>query len=327
MEIQRRTSDAAIKALAVFTLLGSASLVRAECLSPVPDGFPQVDLPFQTQLPAAASERVSAARVALGKRLFHDRRLSVNQSTSCATCHDPARAFTDQQPTAIGALGERLPFNAPTLHNAALKFSFNWQPDGPTQLATQHGMVLSSTDPVEMGFSESLLEPHNADPELLALLANAEVAPAGSFNQTAVQKLLAAFVASLRCATAFDRFLFEGDTNALTEQQRRGLALFTSAPMNCHSCHQGPLLGGGLRTPATAFPAHITARKRAGNTTRLAVPALRRVGQTAPYFFDGSVTTLSEVLDQYAEGRFHDLPGFPMSNLQRQALIAFLRVL
>ena len=317
-----------------LTLAAVASSAWSQCLTTVPAGFPEVDQAFQTEHPQAPTTTARQARIALGQRLFHDSRLSAKGTVSCATCHQPDHAFADPRDVSIGVLGTALPFNAPTLHNAALKYSLHWQANGPERLARQHALVLTSSDPVEMGFSAQLLQPHNADPQLLEWLAQAQL-PANNddnavqqrFDQRVVQSLLAAYVSTLVCATPFDRLVFAGDASALNDQQRRGLALFTSAPRNCHHCHQGPLLGGGLRTATVQWPAPVSVRMRNDKPVALNTPALRQVVHTAPYFFDGSVKTLTEVLQQYADGRFPDLPGFAMSPEQQQALLAFLGTL
>ena len=97
--------------------------------------------------------------------------------------------------------------------------------------------------------------------------------------------------------------------------------------LRVHHCHQGPLLGGGLRSTSARFPAMTSVRTHEGQTLTLNVPSLRQVSQTAPYFFDGRVATLPAVLQQYAQGQFADVPGFPMTAEQEQALLAFLRAL
>ncbi|MFK7914436.1 MAG: cytochrome-c peroxidase [Pseudomonadales bacterium] len=318
-----------------MVMAASASAAAQQCLTEPPPGFPEVDLTYQSGLGPPPSDKADQARIALGQRLFSDARLSINSSISCASCHNPAAGFADPRPQSVGALGETLTFNAPTLFNAALKHRLHWQIAGPTRLVEQHASVLTSTDPVEMGFSPARLTPLNRDNELLALLDTAQLASTDSaatthkqaFDADAVASLLARYVSTLVCATNFDAFLLTDRSSALTAQQRQGLTLFTSAPRNCHHCHQGPLLGGGLRSTSATFPALQSQRHRNGQPVTLNVPALRQIKHTAPYFADGSAQSLEAVLQRYADGDFADQPGFTMSPEEQQALLAFLGIL
>ena len=315
-------------ALILFSSVSGAAL---QCL-PAPAGFPEVDRAYQTGLSSAPNEAADEARIELGQRLFTDPRLSISGQVSCASCHNPESAFADQRARSVGALGDTLAVNTPSLHNVALKYRMHWQAGGPVKLAQQHTTVLTSTDPVEMGFQSSQLAPLNAEPELLALLRTAHLPldntspsePKQALDQSAVASLLARYVSTLVCATAFDQFLFSGRTTALTAQQRDGLQLFSSPPRNCHQCHQGPLLGGGLRSKGSAFPAPEHRRKLHDQTVTLNVPSLRQVSHTAPYFADGRAKSLVEVLEHYANGNFADVPGFAMTVQEQQALLAFL---
>lgn len=310
-------------------LLALGSAGHAQCLASEPLGFPSVDSAYQSGLAMAAAD-VERYRQQLGEKLFHDTRLSANGRYSCASCHVPDLAFTDRLARSIGALGDTLPHNAPTLLNAALKFQFNWRNNGPLRLIDHHIGPLMNRSPVEMGFTPALLEPLNQDLALREMLNQATLSGRSTANEgfttASVSALLAVYVSTLSCATAFDQFLLEGQ-NSISRQARRGLALFTSTELGCSNCHRGPLLGGGLRTPEQAFAAVTVSRARGEHNVELVTPSLRQVSQSAPYLFDGSVPTLDGVIDQYQAGTAVGLPGFSLSASERAALLAFLKTL
>lgn len=290
-----------------------------------------MDLSFQTGL-ARATSAVERARSQLGQRLFNDGRLSITGQYSCASCHLPELAFTDGIERSRGALGDALPHNAPTLFNAALKHQYNWRTGGPVRLHQQHEIPLTHTTPVELGFNVRLLQPLNRDLQLLRMLELANLPEAQGkqevvFTEPLITALLAHYVSTLSCATAFDRFLFSGDEQALSTSARAGLQLFTSAELDCSGCHRGPLLGGGLRTRTHSFAAITVQRRRGDAVIELHTPSLRQVSRTAPYLFDGSLPSLDAVISQYESGEGTELPPVALSPQERRDLLAFLRTL
>src|SRR5678815_40898 len=116
----------------IWPILSAAWLVAALAVSAQQPGLRTVDgysweLPANFPVPAVpAANPMSADKVALGKRLFFDTRLSANHAMACATCHEPAKAFTDGLPQPVGITGERLPRNAPSLVNVAYAGSLTW---------------------------------------------------------------------------------------------------------------------------------------------------------------------------------------------------------
>ena len=108
--------------------------------------------------PVPADNPMSAAKVALGERLFVDGRLSATGAYSCASCHDPALAFTDGRVTAIGATGEHHTRNTPTLINVAYAASLGWADPSLTTLEAQHRVPMFNHAPVELGLDQALSE-------------------------------------------------------------------------------------------------------------------------------------------------------------------------
>src|SRR5262249_21766843 len=111
----------------------------------LPRGFPTPAVPPDNPM--------SEAKVALGRRLFFDPQLSITSRYSCASCHDPARAFTDGRPVAVGASGDALPRNAMALVNIAYNTTYGWTKPGASSLEAQMRQPLLNTHPVELGLA------------------------------------------------------------------------------------------------------------------------------------------------------------------------------
>jgi cytochrome c peroxidase len=285
------------------------------------------DLPTGLRAPPVPADNpMSSAKVALGERLFGDKRLSVTGAYSCASCHVPALAFTDGRTTAIGATGEHHSRNTPTLINIAYATTFGWSDPSLTSLETQHRVPMFNHAPVELGLDQVLpqrLAELGADTELAPLHGAAfpETGPEFTVDQTV--QAIATYVRTLISAdSAFDRYLYWGD-DSLTPEAKRGMKLFFSDRTNCSLCHasfnlSGPVRQQGVTDPAPVF--HNTGLYNVGGTGRypdpglemhthrdadmgaFRAPTLRNVAVTAPYMHDGSIETLAGVIDFYAAG-------------------------
>ncbi len=266
---------------------------------------------------------LTPARISLGQRLFHDPALSVNGSTSCATCHQPERHFTDGRPRAIGALGGEHPHNTPTLYNTAYNASFGWRDEGLTSLESQHRVPLFNQTPVEMGYEDEFAERLAADPTYVNAFAAAYGMP---ITTARIIKALASYVRTLTPPeTAFDRYLFYDEP--LDATARNGMTLFFSERLGCGSCHaaftlSGPIHHGDQRAEPVF---HVTAV--GGSGTAFRAPTLRAVQHTAPYMHDGSLATLEDVIRHYETTDAERVPEFVLSRTERSALAAFLRTL
>ena len=278
---------------------------------------------------------MSAAKVGLGESLFSDPRLSVNGSTSCATCHDPGRAFTDGRSTAIGALGEPHDRNTPTLWNSAYNISLTWLDAGLTTLEDQLKIPLTGTDPVEMGFTPALIPALVADPILRARHQLAFGSEAMS-EQTIIQALASYVRTLVNTDRPFDRYFLRDDASGMTASARAGLSLFFSARLGCSACHAGAHLSGPTHAAAnadgtTAAIKPVFHRTAVSDVTfPVRAPSLRFVSLTAPYMHDGSLASLEAVIHFYEGGGGHDaerLQHFELTEMERTALADFLRTL
>lgn len=297
------------------------AVLPAPPVSPVPPGFPPPHIP--------PDNPQTPEKVQLGRQLFFDTRLSATGRHACASCHEPARAFTDGRARATGALGHELRRNAMPLANGAWSPGYNWASPEVSSLEQQLLTPLLGRHPPELGMGgreAELVARLEADAALRAAFTRAfpgEPAPVSIDN---LARALAAWQRSLVSANSpFDRLLFADDRDALDASARRGMALFYSARTGCAECHSGILLGGPVRSardpaprafyantglydvdgrggypPADQGLKELTGREE--DNGRFRVPSLRDVALTAPYMHDGSIATLAAVIDHYDRG-------------------------
>jgi cytochrome c peroxidase len=291
----------------------------------LPRGFPTPEVP--------ADNPMSAAKVALGRRLFFEPKLSVTGHDSCSGCHDPARAFTDGKARAVGALGDTLPRGAMALVNVAYNISFGWTQPGVRSLEAQMRQPLFNTHPVELGLAGREAQAAAelaADPGYATAFATAFPGADPPVTLDHVIEAIAAFERTLISGDSpFDRYVFQGDHTALSESAKRGMALFFSRRTGCSGCHSGFNFTGTWRDAQgdTGKPAFAN---NGTSAEPMRVPTLRNVALTAPYMHDGRFATLDAVLDHYfslgEQAIRYDarLPRTALDMQQRADLIAFL---
>jgi cytochrome c peroxidase len=220
--------------------------------------------------------------VALGDRLFHDPRLSHDNTHSCNSCHDTSVNGASANPP--DPTPGTVELNIPTVFNAALNFRLNWEGD----LRTLEGQVEQTLGkPQTMGSSvEEALRKLRADPDVARQFRKAfgrEADGAGLVGAIATYERTL-----LTPGSRFDRWL-EGDVNAIAAEEFAGYQLFKS--LRCVSCHQGVNVGGNMYQHHGVF--HPLASPK---PEIVRVPSLWNVAVTPPYFHDGSAATLSEAV-------------------------------
>jgi cytochrome c peroxidase len=258
----------------------------------LPRGFPEPAVP--------ADNPMTAPKVALGARLFVDPRLSVTGRHSCASCHDPGRAFTDGLARSRGATDATLPLNAPTLINAAYNPSLGWRDAGVTTLERQMRGPLFNEHPTELGLAgrEAQVERELlADESMRAAFAVAFPEGRVPTMDDAIRAIAAYERTLLSAASPFDRYVFSGDHGALTSAQKRGMDTFFSERAGCARCHGGINFAGDWVDRAHPTAKSVFADTGTGEAVR--VPTLRNLPATAPYMHDGRFATLDQVLDHY----------------------------
>jgi len=293
----------------------------------LPRGFPTPAVP--------ADNPMSEAKVALGRRLFFEPRLSVTGQYSCASCHEPTRAYTDGRALAVGATGETLPHSAMSLVNVAYNISYGWTAPGSPSLEAQMLVPLLNEHPIELGAAarqRSVCDLLAADATYRAAFAEAFPQEAQPLSFHNLIKAIAAFERTLIYGNSpFDRYVFGGEHAAIPAEAKRGMRLFYSARSGCGACHSGINFAGNWRDVQgqTGKPAFADHGLGAG---LMRVPTLRTLSLTAPYMHDGRLKTLDAVLDHYARVAREGLGdarlrSFDLSASERADLIAFLATL
>ena len=301
----------------------------------VPLGLPALQIP--------ANNPPTVEAIALGRELFYDKRVSSNDSLSCASCHAPQLGFTDGRAVSMGAVGTLGLRNAPTLLNAAYSSPLFWDGRAPN-LEEQAGAPIA--DPVEMNQS------HKDFVSRLAATAYKgefeKVFGPGPITIEKVEMALASFERTLLSGnSAFDRYEYAGDGTALTPAALRGMAVFKDATRgNCAVCHtlgkQDALFtdnkfhntGIGVDADsATVDTGRARVTHQQGDEGAFRTPTLRNVAITGPYMHNGSLKTLKDVVDFYAgggnsnPGLDREMKAIHLTGEDRTDLVAFLQSL
>ncbi len=333
---------------AAFLIAGAAMAETPAYEWPLPTWMPPPPVP--------ADNPMSAAKVDLGRHLFHDARLSRDGTVACVSCHVQARAFSDGRTVAVGIHGTTGAKNAPGLANVGYLPVLTWANPHMRSLEFQALIPIFGENPDEMGSTgqeATILATLAADPYYAAAFPRAfpdHPAP----DLFTITRALAAFQRSLISVTSpYDAFKRQGDKTALSEAARRGEQLFFDHRFECYHCHSGVHFTDTLQTarmpeaevgfhntglyrdyPA-AVPGLIELTGRPQDAGRFRTPSLRNVAVTAPYMHDGSIPDLRAVIAHYAAGgRAPDHPqkdgmiqGFVATEAEIADLIAFLESL
>jgi cytochrome c peroxidase len=272
-------------------------------------------------MPVPDENPLRTDQIALGRQLFMDRRLSRDLSRSCASCHDPSRAFSGSQSVSVGVFGRAGRRNAPALINRGYGRAFFW--DGrETSLEAQVLAPIRDPNEMDMTLGEASMRVN---------LPTSEIARA-----------LASFVRSILSGNSrFDRFV-NGERDALSDAERRGLELFRTKG-NCTACHIGPNFTDerthntgvawrrSTRTFADLGRYEVTGAE--ADRGAFKTPTLRDIARTAPYMHDGSLATLDDVVAFYeAGGRSNphlddEMRAVRLTSADRRNLVQFLRTL
>jgi cytochrome c peroxidase len=309
-------------ALASFAATGGSLRAQEAFQWNIPAPFPKPPVP--------ADNPMSTAKVELGRRLFYDKRMSVNGKQSCASCHRQELAFTDGKARAEGATGEMHPRGSMSLANVAYSPALTWANPKLSALEDQALVPMFGTDPIELGMKgreETFLGEIARDTVYERLVPLAFPAADAPYTMTNVVRAIAAFERTIiSVQSPYDRYRYGGEPGAISEAAKRGETFFFSGQRgSCFQCHGGWNFNGELRyegrTDARAaffntglynlpgessYPApntgihHVTNRPE--DMGKFRAPTLRNVAVTAPYMHDGSIKTLDEVLDHYAAG-------------------------
>lgn len=273
---------------------------------------------------SGTSTSLDPAVVALGRRLFFDNRLSADGWLSCASCHDPAHAFSDPRRVSVGVNGMRGKRHAPTLLGRGFGESQFW--DG--RAATLEEQVLQPIlNPEEMGMTMETLSSQLAhDPAYRGLTVKS------------LTRALAGYVRSLRSEnSAYDLFV-SGWPVAINDMELEGLRLFRGEAQ-CYLCHSGAQFtdekfhntGVAWRAGALEDEGRAAITGKGYHRGAFKTPTLRNVGQRGPYMHDGSLATLEDVIDYYDRGGNQNpyldenIVPLHLTADEKKALLAFLK--
>lgn len=293
------------------------------------------------RLPLGLSEQVlnipkdnplTEEKVTLGEQLFFDRRLSVDETIACVTCHKPALGFSDGRPLSIGLKRQKLKRNAPTLINRAFGRLFLW--DGKAGSLEE---VILRALPTKLGSpDEAIVQKLNRIRGYREQFQRVFGTPVSTDG---IAKAIAAFTRTVLSGNSpFDRFE-AGDRTALSQAAQRGFKLFTGKA-NCAKCHTGfnftdeqfHNTGVGLYDPNPDL-GRYTITKRDEDKGAFKTPTLRDLAKTAPYMHDGSLKTLEEVIQFYDKGGIKnpylskEIKLLHLTTQEKVDLLAFLNAL
>lgn len=326
MTLRSFTSAAFVLACASAVLaaapLSDADLLRqAQALfKPLPKAMDSSDNPMTKD------------KIALGKMLYYEPRLSKSNVISCNSCHNLATYGVDNLPTSIGhhwAIGS---VNAPTTLNAAAQIAQFWDGRAKDVEEQAKGPILN---PKEMGLAHAGVAVENVAsiPEYVALFKQAFPGERDPVTYDNIARAIGDFERTLTTPGRFDRYL-AGDTAALDQKEKKGLATFLAA--GCASCHRGAIHGGGgfdkfgifhpyqeLTGSKTLDQGRFEQTNKEDDRFVFKIPTLRNIERTYPYFHDGSVWKLDDAVRIMAQAQLDKT----LAPEEVDAIWAFLKAL
>lgn len=280
--------------------------------------------------PLPETLNLNPAKVKLGEQLFHEPRLSADNTVSCASCHHLSLGGVDHLVTAMGMNQKVGRINTPTVFNSGFNFRQFWDGRAATLEEQIDGPI---HDPREMGSDWlQIIQKLQGIPAYRQTFADLY---AQGITEATVKNAIATYERSLITPSRFDRYL-RGEFNALTVDEREGYRRFKE--LGCVTCHQGINIGGNLFQKIGLFGDYFgdrgteitTADYGRYNVTQderdryvFKVPSLRHITRTAPYFHDGSAKTLEEAVQRMAKYQL----GQDLSSEDTDLMIQFLMTL
>lgn len=292
-------------------LMGEAK----DLFGPIPDKMPN-------------AENDTEARIELGRKLYFETALSVDDTISCNNCHNVLEkgSGTDNLPTSTGVKKQKGGRNSPTVWNAGFHIAQFWDGRSKDLQDQAKGPILN---PIEMAMPDeaSVIKKIQRIKEYEMLFIKAFPQNKAPMTYDNLAEAIAAFERTLLTKDRFDDFV-NGDQNALNREEQEGLRLFVDT--GCASCHNGPIFGGnsykkmGIVEPySTKDFGRYQITKKEEDKYYFKVPSLRNIAVTNPYFHDGSVNSLDDAVKKMA---WHQL-GKKLSDEKSKKIVAFLKTL
>jgi cytochrome c peroxidase len=270
---------------------------------------------------------LTEAKVALGRMLYYEKRLSKSQELSCNSCHQLDHYGVDSAKTSTGHGGQRGGRNAPTVYHAAGHFEQFWDGRSGSVEEQALGPILN---PIEMAApsKEYVTQVLGSMPAYVQHFKQAFPGEKEPLSFVNVGRAIGAFERKLTTHARWDDYL-GGQASALSDREVEGLKLFTN--LGCMVCHTGEFLGGSMYEkvgtvepwPNQGDQGRFAITHRDGDRMMFKVPSLRNISETAPYFHDGAAATLPEAVTMM--GR-HQL-GLELDKAEVEAIVSWLRSL
>jgi len=277
--------------------------------------------PFNTATPE---------KIKLGRYLFYDNRISINNTKACVSCHDPKFSFTDNYRRSIGAYGDLTAHNAPPLINLIFNRYLTATDSSLHFPEQQINNPMFGDQPVELGWKgneKEMLKRYSSDPfylEQFKLAFPGEKDPCTILN---IQQSITSFIKTIfSFQSPYDDQTDRHIKNAMTESAVRGMQLFRSPVLKCSQCHGGINFDQPVFQPSPYFITGFT-----GDSVKYKVPTLRNLAFTAPYLHNGSAETLLQVIelyqaggDQHVKNKHPFITGFKLNSQEQRDLLSFL---
>lgn len=315
-----------------YVWITSVVLAALSTWSPAADNYNQAIPAGLVAPPLPEGATMSAAKVELGKALYFDKRLSRDNTVSCASCHDPNKGWSNGEQFATGVRNQKGGRNSPTVLNAAYARLQFW--DGRAEWL--EGQALGPiANPIEMDLTldeaVARLKGIKGYGQLFQQAFNAAPSKEG------IAQAIAAFERTVLSGDApYDRYV-QGDKKALSPAAVRGMNIFFNKG-HCSACHAGPVfsdqafhnIGIGMDQPKPDI-GRMEVSKQLGDRGSFKTPQLRDVARSAPYMHDGSLKTLEEVVEHYNKGGIanpqldEELYPLNLSAAERADLVTFMK--
>jgi cytochrome c peroxidase len=292
----------------------------------VPPWFPDMDVPEDNSF--------SIDRWKLGEKLFFENALSIDNSISCGTCHNPQLAFSDSVSLTPGVYGRAATRNSPTLANVGYHPYLTREGGVPT---LEMQVLVPIQEHNEFGFNIVKIAERLSTDSAYQVMSH--LAYNRQLDAYAIVRALACFERSLISGfSPYDRFKYERKTEALNDIEQAGMQLFFSDKTNCSKCHSGfNFTNYDFENNGLYLNYDDVGRQRLTNQerdyARFKVPTLRNVALTKPYMHDGSLLTLKDVVEHYDNGgkacvtKSEYVKPLDLTIKEKRQLVAFLESL
>ena len=309
----------------VLALIGQLSLLEISADDSIKPWLTIFGKPLKTlELP---KDKVALSLVELGRTLYHEKRLSRDNSISCNSCHDTKAFGVDGEKFSVGFNNHLTGRNSPTSFNAFMHVSQFWDGRAPTVEEQAKGPILAGGE-MAMPSAEAVVKKINGIKGYKDLFEAAFPNSSPAITYDNVGKAIGAYERLFVTPSKFDNLL-AGELSALNEKQKRGLKKFVTS--GCVTCHTGNLLGGNIYQklglvkpwPNQKDQGRFAITKKEQDKMFFKVPSLRNIEKTGPYFHDGSSEKLTEAVEVMAR---HQL-GREFSKEEISDIVAFLKTL